>query len=180
MRGLTFSPCADLLLSCGSDKTVKVWKGQAEDPSQATAAALPHLTFAGANAFLGIDHQKGSGDVTTFGTCGASLDLWDLSRSSPLSALSWGTASALSLAFNPVETHTLASTGSDRNIVLYDVRGCQMIRKVILKMKSNQLSWNPMEAFNFVGECTPHSLSCAFALFFPLLRGCSIFRNCLL
>lgn len=43
----------------------------------------------------------------------------------------------------------LAACGSDRSIILYDIRGQSPIRKVVLKMRSNSLCWNPMEAFVF-------------------------------
>lgn len=84
-----------------------------------------------------------------FGTCGTDVEVWDYERSDPINTINWGTASVTSIAFNPVETHCFASTGSDRNIAIYDLRDATPVRKVILKMKSNQLAWNPMEAFNF-------------------------------
>merc|ERR1712100_873991 len=51
--------------------------------------------------------------------------------------------------FNQLEQHIVSSLGDDRNICFYDLRRETPIHKVILKMKSNALSWNPMEAFNF-------------------------------
>ena len=43
----------------------------------------------------------------------------------------------------------LATCGSDRSVILYDIRESSPIRKVVLKMRSNSLCWNPMEAFVF-------------------------------
>lgn len=43
----------------------------------------------------------------------------------------------------------IASCASDRSIILYDTREVKPMRKVVMKLKSNQLAWNPMEAFNF-------------------------------
>jgi len=51
--------------------------------------------------------------------------------------------------FNQLEQHIIGSLGDDRNICFYDLRSETPIHKVILKMKSNSMSWNPMEAFNF-------------------------------
>ena len=42
-----------------------------------------------------------------------------------------------------------AACGSDRSIILYDMREASPVRKVVLKMRSNTLCWNPMEAFVF-------------------------------
>ena len=47
------------------------------------------------------------------------------------------------------QTHILASTGSDRSIVLYDMRGSAPLRKVVMAMRSNTVAWNPLEAFVF-------------------------------
>lgn len=34
--------------------------------------------------------------------------------------------------------------------MLYDIRGASPIRKVVLSLRSNAISWNPMEPFVFV------------------------------
>ena len=47
------------------------------------------------------------------------------------------------------QTHILASTASDRSIVLYDIRGSTPLRKVVMAMRSNTIAWNPIEAFVF-------------------------------
>lgn len=43
----------------------------------------------------------------------------------------------------------IASCASDRSIILYDIREMKPMRKVIMKLKTNQLAWNPMEAYVF-------------------------------
>ena len=48
-----------------------------------------------------------------------------------------------------LQTHILASTTSDRGIVLYDMRGSAPLRKVVMAMRSNTVAWNPIEAFVF-------------------------------
>ena len=45
-------------------------------------------------------------------------------------SFTWGVDSVHSLRFNPVETHILGSTASDRSIMLYDMRGSTPLRKV--------------------------------------------------
>mmetsp|Transcript_3709 Transcript_3709/g.10168 ORF Transcript_3709/g.10168 Transcript_3709/m.10168 type:complete len:462 (+) Transcript_3709:135-1520(+) len=159
VRGLCFSPNGDSVLTCSSDKTVKRWMLSTlqdvgtEDLSSSSRgqqeAAKAKAIFLGQHAFLGVDHVRGKGEVGSFVTCGAAVEVWDYHRSDPISTITWGTATTTSVACNPVETNVFASVGTDRNICLYDTRGQTAIRKVILKMKSNQISWNPMEAFNF-------------------------------
>ena len=46
--------------------------------------------------------------------------------------------------FNPVETSILASTATDRSIVLYDMRTSSPLTKTTLAHASNAIAWNPM------------------------------------
>ena len=43
----------------------------------------------------------------------------------------------------------LASTASDRSIILYDMRGSTALRKLVMKMRSNTVALNPLESFIF-------------------------------
>lgn len=43
----------------------------------------------------------------------------------------------------------IATCASDRSIILYDTREAGPIRKLVMSMRTNQLAWNPMEAFTF-------------------------------
>lgn len=77
------------------------------------------------------------------------MELWDESRSEPLQSLTWGVDSVTNIRYNPTEQNIMVTTGSDRAIVLYDVRQATPLRKVLLSMQSNGVRWNPMEAFHF-------------------------------
>ena len=48
-----------------------------------------------------------------------------------------------------VESSLLGACASDRSILLYDTRESRPMRKVIMELKSNEMAWNPMEAFVF-------------------------------
>ena len=50
---------------------------------------------------------------------------------------------------NSLQTNILASTASDRSIILYDSRGSTPLRKLIMSMRGNTVAWNPVEAFTF-------------------------------
>jgi len=84
-----------------------------------------------------------------FATSGVQVDIWDESRSEPKQSFQWGADSIHHVRFNPVETNILASCSSDRGITLYDLRSNVPLKKLIMDLRANALSWNPMEAFNF-------------------------------
>jgi len=63
-----------------------------------------------------------------------------------------------SVRFNPAEACLLAATGADRGVYLYDLRAAVPMRKFMLAMKSNKLTWNPMEPMNFVLANEDHNL----------------------
>lgn len=86
-----------------------------------------------------------------FATCSsnATVELWDENRADPLQSFSFGTDSLHCVRFNPVETNVLISAASDRALTLYDTRMSTPVRKLVLAMRSNDVSWNPIEAFNF-------------------------------
>lgn len=92
-----------------------------------------------------------------FATASSHVCIWDENRSTPAQTLSLAVDSLHRVRFNPVENSVLASLGSDRSISLYDVRMNTPIRRMVLDMRSNDLSWNPMEAFNFTVANDDHN-----------------------
>ena len=101
IRGLSFAPDGESVVSCSSDCTVKLWKvphapleiGQVEAQQQAV------LEFQGTNAFRGIDHHWCR---NTFATAGTAVDVWDHERSEPVHTFTWGADTVISVRFNPV------------------------------------------------------------------------------
>lgn len=151
VRGMTFSSSGSHIFSVGNDKTIKQWKVDDEimiGLGEETRHRIdePVHTILGETVYTGVDHSWG-GD--TYATCGEQLDIWEVGRSEPLRTLTWGTATQNALRFNPIETNLLAGSASDRGITLYDLRSPQPLRKVVLKLASNSIAWNPMEAFHF-------------------------------
>eukprot|EP00771_Trimastix_marina_P000054 gnl/Trimastix_PCT/1053.p1 GENE.gnl/Trimastix_PCT/1053~~gnl/Trimastix_PCT/1053.p1 ORF type:complete len:445 (+),score=98.69 gnl/Trimastix_PCT/1053:58-1392(+) len=142
VRGLAMGSQGDYLVSCGDDKTVKLWdlKNESDNPSE------PLATFMGQAAFTCVDHHW-TNDM--FCTTGVTCDLWNSNRSTPIHTFGWGTESIFHAKFNRVEHNILATCGTDRSLVLYDVRAASPLRKLVMGMKINALCWNPVEAFNF-------------------------------
>lgn len=163
VTGLAVTPRRGLL-SCGDDKSVKLWSLQCSDFGDVSddldlyrqAANKRGLlkTFAGEHAFQGLDHHF-SDDV--FVTGGASIQLWNTNRGSPVSNLSWGCDNVSKVKFNKTETDVLASCGSDNSIVLYDIRTNSPIQKVVTELRANDISWNPMNAFHFASGHDDHN-----------------------
>jgi WD repeat and SOF domain-containing protein 1 len=62
-----------------------------------------------------------------------------------------------SLAFNQTETSIIGSTAIDRSVIMYDLRTSLPVHKLVLRLASNAISWNPMEAFNFAVANEDHN-----------------------
>ncbi|TVY90263.1 Protein sof1 [Lachnellula willkommii] len=141
------------LLTCASDRTVKLF-----DPYNTPAGAAPSATWLGANAFTGISHHRSK---NVFATSGSSVSIYDLERTTaPPEVLKWPTNhdTISCVAFNQVEDSILASAGTDRSIVLYDLRTSMPLAKTILNFASNKIAWNPMEAMNFAVANEDHNI----------------------
>ncbi|ANB15521.1 Sof1p [Sugiyamaella lignohabitans] len=149
VRGLTMTPSGSLL-SCASDKTVKLW-----NVKDAKSASEPLQTYLGVGAFNGIDHHRDEGKFVTAGT---TVELWDTARSKPTSNLSWGADNVNTVKFNQTETSILASAGSDRSLVIYDLRTASPVQKLVSTLSTNAIAWNPMEAFNFAAASEDHNI----------------------
>ncbi|KAI8867409.1 WD repeats and SOF1 domain containing-like protein [Ramicandelaber brevisporus] len=139
----------DRFLSVGTDKLVKIWK------QTRTAAPQPVATFVSNDIISAVDHHRKD---PMFATCGSRIDIWDVNRSQPISSLSWGVDTINTVRFNQTETHVLASCGTDRTIMLYDMRTNSPLTKVVLTMKTNAIAWNPMEAYNFAAANEDHNI----------------------
>lgn len=151
VRGVSFSPDGSSVWTCGDDKVIKMWD---RNPAGGKQAAPLH-TILGQYPFMSLDHHW---QEPLLATCGVDIQIWDHERSEPVTTLSWGSESIQSVRFNPVERHVLASTASDRSIVIHDIRSATPVRKLILQKRSNAMCWNPMEAFNFVVANEDHNL----------------------
>lgn len=142
------------LLSCGTDRTIKLY-----DPYNTESNSAPLATWLGNNAFTGVTRHR---TQPAFAASSSVISLYDLSRpsSTPTQTLAWPTSvdTITSVAFNQTETSLLASTATDRSIVLYDLRTSSPLHRSILNMSSNAISWNPMEAFNFAVANEDHNI----------------------
>ncbi|XP_060523698.1 DDB1- and CUL4-associated factor 13 [Cylas formicarius] len=143
VRGVTYSPNGQFFISVGDDKTIKIWKslspqfGEGEEPVN---------TILSKSVLSGISHHYSN---KMYATCGDVVQLWEEGRNEPIRTYQWGVDSLHDICFNNIETDIFATCASDRSIMLYDTRDNAPLRKVIMKLRTNKISWNPMEAFIF-------------------------------
>ena len=156
--------------SCGDDKLIKQWRIDSNflsqsatqskyDDSKSSYSSVsgesgesksekfkPVETWRGTSSFLSIDHcwQK-----KQFATSNKMVDVWEYTRSDPIHSFEWGCDSVYGVRYNPAEPTLIASATSDRNVNLYDVRMATAVRKTVLRMRTNNIAWNPMEPMNF-------------------------------
>ncbi|EFX72618.1 hypothetical protein DAPPUDRAFT_308127 [Daphnia pulex] len=143
VRAIAYSQESSFLYTVGDDKLIKQWKSEAEDGSDLKAPVNTILT---GGMLTGISPHRSK---PILATCGEACNLWEHTRAQPIKTFQWGVDSLQSIKFNQVEENILAACGSDRSIILYDMRESVPLRKVVLKMRSNSICWNPMEAFIF-------------------------------
>ncbi|TGO49628.1 hypothetical protein BCON_0205g00030 [Botryotinia convoluta] len=141
------------LLTCASDRSIKLF-----DPYNTTTGSAPVATWLGANAFTSLSHHRSN---NAFAAASGVISIYDLEKqNAPPDVLKWpnSTDTITNVAFNQVETSILASTATDRSVVLYDLRTGLPIHKTLLNFASNAISWNPMEAFNFAVANEDHNV----------------------
>lgn len=143
VRGITYSNDAQNFVTVGDDKIIKMWNMMKNDTNEEDE---PVNTVISKTIVTGLTHHR---KQPIFSTCGEVCQIWEETRSEPVRSFEWGVDSLHDVEFNPIETNLLAACASDRSIILYDIRDAGPLRKVVMKLKSNKMSWNPMEAFSF-------------------------------
>lgn len=143
VQGMCFNPRHDYFYSCGNDKIIKQWKAEIAEGS--AAFKDPINTIITKTLFRGMDHHYRE-DI--FATCGDQLDIWDESKCTPYRSYS-EVNGFTSVQFNQSEETVVGTTCIDRAIRLFDIRHPDCLRQVVLEMRSNCLSWNPVEPIYF-------------------------------
>jgi len=77
------------------------------------------------------------------------VKVWKEYRDSPIRLYNLGVSTIHVLKCNPIETTILAGCTHDRSIFALDTRQKTPLVKVVMKLRSNALSWNPMESYSF-------------------------------
>ncbi|GKY91586.1 hypothetical protein MPSEU_000130500 [Mayamaea pseudoterrestris] len=155
VTGLAFSvnQNGDHFYSCGEDGLMHLWSIHPSMSSTDGGPAQhgPMATWRTAGSFKSLDHHWFDPQFAT--ASDDAVQVWSPERSTPLQTFSdlWGSEdSVTTVRYNPAERNLLAQCSADRGIGLHDTRTASCLKKTILKMRSNDLQWNPMEAMNFV------------------------------
>ncbi|XP_063986211.1 DDB1- and CUL4-associated factor 13 [Diachasmimorpha longicaudata] len=152
LRAITFSNDAENFITVGDDKMIKTWRFHTDAESQED---LPINTIISKNIISSISHHRRKPE---FVTCGEVCQLWEETRNEPIKTFKWGVDSLHHVAYNLVQSNLLAACASDRSIILYDTRDTGPLRKVTLKLRTNKLAWNPMEAYTFTSANEDYNL----------------------
>ncbi|CAM9443508.1 unnamed protein product, partial [Phaeothamnion confervicola] len=156
VRGLAVTPDGESFLSCGDDGTVKRWELRVAAAGEPPPEPLRTWRSRRGGALRSLDHHRSE---PRFATAGDAVELWDHHRADPISTFQWGADAIACIRFNPAERSLLAGAGgADRSICLYDTRAGTAMRKVVLKMRTNALAWNPREPMNFVAANEDHNV----------------------
>jgi WD repeat and SOF domain-containing protein 1 len=93
----------------------------------------PTMSYTSKNGFNGIDHHRTDG---VFATASNTVQIWDETRSSPMSTLAFGSSmeTVSGVKFNQSETSVLASIGNDRTMCLYDIRTGKAERRIVMQV----------------------------------------------
>lgn len=93
----------------------------------------PTMTYTSKNGFNGIDHHRTD---AVFATASNTVQIWDETRSAPLSTLQFGSSmeTVSGVKFNQSETSVLASVGNDRTMCLYDIRTGKAERRIVMQV----------------------------------------------
>jgi len=120
VNGVTVCHDGRSFFSAGFDKKVHQFSlAVADVDNGATWQQQAVRSWVGESPFTSIDHHYSR---NLFATSSEGVDIWDHSRSAPLSKYNWGHDTVTSVKFNPADANILSSCAMDRNITLYDLR----------------------------------------------------------
>ena len=129
------SPNVDLILSVGSDCNVCGF-------SSSTSFAYPsEYPLAAVDASFVNDN---------FITAGRSIDLWSPNRNKPMQKFEFGATDYVDSVFNPSENTVFAACANDDSILIGDTRLSSVVRRILLRTRSNAVDWNPQTPFHFL------------------------------
>ena len=152
VRGVAFTSKTNRLLACTDAAQVYSFSLDDDEPTDESSTKM-YTSSSGPLQSISACY-----DEHKFATASSVIKIWDESRSEAIQSFTWGIDTLHHVCYNPVETTILASCASDRSIAFYDTRLSSPVRKLVLRMRSNTISWNPIEAYHFTVASDDHNL----------------------
>ena len=151
ITAVTFDLSGQHFFSSSDDGTVKRWSLHANDTNEeGQSVHTPLQTFRCSGSFKSMDH---SWKEDLFATASdEAVQIWSVERSNAVQTHRdlWGSEDTVNVVrWHPVESHLIANCSADRGVGLHDTRTAKALKKTVLRMRSNDLQWNPMEPMNF-------------------------------
>ena len=166
VNGVVFNQNGQKFYSCSDDGYIHCWSLHPQQhhssssaihsqssSSSCSSSSSPHgplLSWRG-SAFKSMDHHwQDSYFATASSDC---VQIWSPERTTAIAEYSdlWGSADSVTIVkYNPAERSLLAQCSADRGVGLHDTRTNSDLKKTILRMRSNDLCWNPLEPMMFV------------------------------
>jgi len=165
ITGCVFGVDGERFYSCAEDGLVRQWSihatpstagggiGGGDDDDKDGAPDMsygPLETWRTPGTFKSLDHHWHDQQFAT--ASDEAVCIWSPERSTPLQSHTdlWGSDDTVTVVrYNPAERNLLAHCSADRGIGLHDTRTSKALKKTVLRMRSNDLQWNPMEPMNF-------------------------------
>ncbi|CAI4224124.1 unnamed protein product [Auanema sp. JU1783] len=130
-------------ITVGLDQQVKFWNlGHPVEEN----VSIPLHSVPLAGVAHGVSHLAKSSD---FAVCGEGVDIWKPNRNTPIRKYNVGPNTVHAVKGNPIEEAVILGCASDRSIFVIDSRQKNALRTVTMKLRSNAIAWNPIEAYTF-------------------------------
>jgi WD repeat and SOF domain-containing protein 1 len=165
VTGVAFDLSGERFYSCSDDGSVHQWSIQQATSSSSVNSfdrdakpPAPAATWRTAGSFKSIDHSWHENQFAT--ASDEAIQVWTPERSASCvqsHGSPWGSSDTVTVVrYNPAERCLVACCSADRGVGLVDTRTGTALRKAVLRMRSNDLQWNPMEPMNFCVASDDH------------------------
>ncbi|CCC07332.1 hypothetical protein SMACR_02339 [Sordaria macrospora] len=152
VKGMTFTNDKKLL-TCATDG-IKLW-----DPYTKSDTPTPLATWQEGGPYTALSFHRTANSFVASSGAGC-IRVWDLEHSTAPQTIQWPnhTDTITDVCFNQVETSIVGSVGTDRSVILFDLRTNMPVIKTVLKFAANRIVFNPMEAMNMAVASEDHNI----------------------
>jgi DDB1- and CUL4-associated factor 13 len=152
VTGVVFALDGQSFYSCSEDGRMHQWSIQADQKPNVdgTPSHGPMASWRTNGSFKSMDHHWWKDEWATASS--EAVQIWNPERTVAQQTHSqlWGSEDTVTVVrYNPAEHSLLGHCSADRGIGLHDTRTATALKKTVLRMRSNDFQWNPMEPMTF-------------------------------